>query len=139
MGLFLTAWGRQGSGKGEFKEPCGIDIGPDGNVYVADTWNGRVEVFTSNGKFIREFGKDKGMWGPRDLTVDKDLNVYVCDTGNCKILKFNKEGKYIATFGKRGTKNGEFLEPFGIKIGPDNNLYILDRKNFRVQVLTLNG
>jgi len=138
-GMYLTEWGKEGSGKGEFKEPCGIDIGPDGNVYVADTWNGRVEVFTPSGKFIREFGKERGMWGPRDLTVDKDGFVYVCDTGHGKIEKFDKSGAYIKTIGEKGKGKGEFNEPFGIKVGPDDNLYVADRKNFRIQILTKEG
>lgn len=140
-GVFLTAWGKMGDKPGQFKEPCGIDIGPDGNIYVADTWNGRAQVFDSSGKFIREFGKEKGMWGPRDLAVDKDGFVYVCDTGNCIINKFNQNGLYVTTFGKRGGGSvpGEFKEPFGIKQGPDGNLYVIDRKNFRIQVLTTDG
>ncbi len=140
-GVFLTTWGKEGDKPGQFKEPCGIDIGPDGNIYVADTWNGRVQIFDSTGKFIKEFGKERGMWGPRDLAVDRDGNIYVCDTGWCKIEKFDKNGVYITTFGKKGggTLPGEFKEPFGIKQGPDGNLYVIDRKNFRIQILTTEG
>jgi len=140
-GVFVLAFGKPGDKEGELKEPCGIAIGPDGNIYVADTWNtkSRVQVFNDAGGFVRMFGAEQGMWGPRALTLDKDGNVYVSDTGNCKIVKFDKTGKYVASFGKKGEGALEFQEPFGLAVGPDNNLYVLDRKNFRVQVLSLDG
>jgi tripartite motif-containing protein 71 len=138
-GVFVTTWGREGDDNGKFKEPCGIDVGSDGNVYVADTWNGRAQVFTKDGKFVRTFAKEKGLWGPRGIAVDKQGFVYITDTGNCKIEKFDPAGKSVATFGKKGAGKLEFAEPFGIRQGPDNNLYIADRKNFRIQVITTDG
>jgi tripartite motif-containing protein 71 len=140
-GNFILAWGKEGDGPGDFKEPCGIDAGPDGNIYVADTWNGRVEVFTNAGAFLMDVGKDRGMWGPRDVGLDSKGNIYACDTGFGRIEKFNEKGKYLATIGKKGggKGQGEFLEPFSIKQGPDGNMYVLDRKNYRVQVLTTGG
>jgi tripartite motif-containing protein 71 len=142
-GSFIMAWGKDGEKKGEMHEPCGMDIGPDGNIYLIDTWwnryKGRIEVFDPNGKFLRELGTEKGMFGPRDLAVDTDGNIYVADTGGCKIEKFDKNGANVATFGKRGKNSLEFDEPVGIAMGPDNNIYICDRKNFRIQVLSKNG
>lgn len=146
-GNFILAWGKEGDGPGDFKEPCGIDIGPNGNIYVADTWNGRVQVFSNTGSYLMEIGRDRGLWGPRDVGVDKEGNIYILDTGWCKIEKFDSKGRYLATFGKKrkgsdepgGKGPVEFWEPFSIKQGPDNNLYILDRRNYRVQVLTTEG
>jgi DNA-binding beta-propeller fold protein YncE len=145
-GNFILSWGQKGEGPGDFKEPCGIDIGPDGNIYVADTWNGRVEIFSNTGSFLLEVGRDRGMWGPRDVGVDSKGNIYVCDTGFGRIEKFDPKGRYLTTFGKKGDAKtppgkgpGEFNEPFSVSQGPDGNMYILDRKNYRVQVLTTSG
>jgi tripartite motif-containing protein 71 len=153
-GNFILAFGKEGDGPGDFKEPCGIDIGPTGNVYVADTWNGRVEVFSNTGSFLLEVGKDRQMWGPRDVGVDREGNIYVCDTGFCRIEKFDEKGRYLTTIGKKNCVNeykdkekkvrikdqpGMFGEPFSIKQGPDGNMYVLDRKNFRIQVLAVSG
>jgi tripartite motif-containing protein 71 len=140
-GNFILAFGKEGDGPGDFKDPCGIDIGPTGNVYVADTWNGRVEVFSNTGSFLLEVGKDRGMWGPRDVGVDKEGNIYVCDTGFGRIEKFDEKGRYLTSIGKKGGGKGpaEFIEPFSIKQGPDGNMYVLDRKNYRVQVLSTSG
>jgi len=140
-GNFVTAWGKEGAGPGEFREPCGIDVASDGTVYVADTWNGRVQVFSNTGSFLFDVGRDSGLWGPRDCAVDKEGNIYICDTGFGKIEKFDKNGRFLLTIGKKGGGKGpgEFIEPFGIKAGPDNNIYVLDRKNYRLQVLTSEG
>lgn len=139
-GDLAAAWGKEGNGPGEFKEPNGIDVSDDGNIYVADTWNGRVQVFSNTGSYLREFGGDRGMWGPRDVGVDAEGNAYVADTGNGLIVKFDKNGKYISAFGKKGGGKapGEFLEPFSIKFYK-NQMYVVDRKNFRIQVLSPEG
>lgn len=140
-GNFILAFGKEGEGPGEFKEPCGIDVGPTGNIYVADTWNGRVQVFSSTGSFLLEVGKDRGLWGPRDVGVDSDGNIYICDTGFGRIEKFDEKGRYLTSIGKKGGGKGpgDFTEPFSIKQGPDGNMYVLDRKNYRVQVITTAG
>ncbi len=145
-GNFVLSWGKDGSGPGDMKEPCGIDIGPDGNVYVADTWNGRVEIFNNSGSFLMAVGGDLGLWGPRDVAVDKDGNIYIVDTGNFLVYKLDKAGKKLAAWGKKrngvekGTdKPGEFFEPFSIKQGPDGNIYIADRVNYRIQVMSTSG
>lgn len=140
-GVFILSWGKEGNAPGDLKEPCGLDIGPDGNVYVADTWNGRVQVFTNTGSFIQAMGQEQGLWGPRDVGVDKAGNVYVLDTGNGVIQKLDKSGRLLMTFGKKGGGKGEndYAEPFSIKQGPDGNMYVADRKNFRVKVITTAG
>ena len=51
-----SAWGERGNLPGQFKQPGDVAVGPHGNVYVADTWNQRVQVFTPDGKYVREWG-----------------------------------------------------------------------------------
>ncbi|MFP4466615.1 MAG: NHL repeat-containing protein [Candidatus Goldiibacteriota bacterium] len=138
-GRFILAWGSEGNGPGQFKDPCGIDLGPGGSIYVSDTWNSRVQVFTATGRFIMEFGRETGMWGPRDLVAAKSGNIFVADTGNGKIEKFSKDGEHLMTIGTKGSGELEFMEPFGMVQGPDGYIYILDRLNFRVQKITEEG
>ena len=47
QGAFVTAWGTRGSAPGEFIQPRGVAVGPGGRIYVADTWNDRIQVFGS--------------------------------------------------------------------------------------------
>ncbi len=86
---------------GTFNEPWGIAVGPDGSVYVTDTWNHRIEKFTAAGKFITAWGifgqgeTPDSFYGPRGLAVDAEGRVYVTDTGNKRIVVFDSNGNFI--------------------------------------------
>ena len=80
-------------GNGTFKSPAGIAVDQEGNVYVADTANNRIQVFSSNGTFISKwggYGQDctETLRFPEGIAVDQEGNVYVADTANNRILGF---------------------------------------------------
>jgi DNA-binding beta-propeller fold protein YncE len=139
--------GEEGSGKGEFREPCGVAVDADGNIFVADTFHtvdpnhglpwGRVEKFDAGGNFVAEVGKsDAGdFFGPRALAVDPQGRVWVSDTGNSRLVVFDNNLKFIKAVGARGDKDLQFQEPFGIAADAEGNMYVADRLNFRVQVV----
>ncbi len=147
-GTILESWGSfsgesQGDGtapQATFSEPWGIDLGPDGSVYIADTWNHRIQKFTSNGTHILSWGQfgqresPYSMWGPRDVAVDQDGHVYVTDTGNKRILVYDEEGEFLAEFGEVGLGDGQFDEPSGLALDEEGNLYVADTWNQRIQV-----
>jgi DNA-binding beta-propeller fold protein YncE len=137
-------------GDGEFCEPWGVAVGPDSRVYVADTWNHRVQVFASDGRFVAKVGSfgqsgsdvlaaPAQFYGPRDVAVDQDGRVYVSDTGNKRIQVFDAELNFLRAFGGPGILEGRLDEPVGLAIGPDRLLYVADTWNRRVQVFTLEG
>jgi len=124
---------------GTFNEPWGVAVGPNGNVYVADTWNHRIQEFTSDGKFIRMWGTGPGLgpqsfYGPRGVVVDSAGRVLVADTGNKRIVIFDANGGYLGEFGSGGSQAGELDEPVGLALGKDGRLYVTDTWNQRVQV-----
>jgi DNA-binding beta-propeller fold protein YncE len=116
-GKVLRRWGKPGSGPGDFAfthGPTGpahyvgkIAVGPDGNVYVSDSGNARVQVFTPDGRFIRQFGSfgsGKGQFlRPFDLVVDGAGNVYVADDQAETLSKFSPVGKVIWQIGGAGS------------------------------------
>jgi DNA-binding beta-propeller fold protein YncE len=146
-GTLINTWGafadlsKGDAPGGTFFEPWGIAVGPDGTVYVADTWNHRIQRFSPDGEFISmwgNFGQAEtlyALWGPRGIVVDNQGRVYVTDTGNKRVVIYDMNGEAINEFGSAGFEPGQFNEPVGITIDSDGNLYITDTWNQRIQVL----
>ncbi|MBA4384054.1 MAG: hypothetical protein C0410_04905 [Anaerolinea sp.] len=146
-GQFINTWGsfatvdNGGSAPGgTFNEPWGIAVAPDGSVYVADTWNYRIQKFTADGKFITMWGtagtadSSDAFWGPRGIVVNTKGQVLVTDTGNNRIVVYDSNGAFLSQFGLNGMNQGEFDEPVGLAIDKDGLLYVADTWNQRIQV-----
>jgi DNA-binding beta-propeller fold protein YncE len=123
-----------------FNEPWGIAVGPDGSVYVADTWNHRIQKFSPTGEFLTTWGygisqteDPLGFYGPRAVAVDGQGRVFVTDTGNKRVVVFDADGVFISQFGTTGMLPGEFDEPVGLAVDNDGILYVADTWNQRIQ------
>jgi len=148
-GNMLNQWGTFADGlsspaaPGEFNEPWGVAVGPDGSVYVTDTWNHRVQKFTSAGRPVTTWGQygtadmPDSFWGPRGIAVDAEGFVYVADTGNKRIVVFDSNGTFISEFGSAGLEAGEFDEPVGVAVDNNGNLFVADTWNQRVQTFNI--
>jgi len=147
-GELITSWGSFADATagaapgGTFNEPWGITVAPDGSVYVADTWNHRIQQFTADGQFITMWGyfgqaeAPDAFWGPRDVVVDSEGRVFVTDTGNKRIVVFDKEGSYLTQFGQGGIELGDLDEPVGLAMNAEDQLYVADTWNKRVQLFS---
>ncbi len=147
-GVFLNTWGtfadaaKGDAPGGTFNEPWGITVGKDGTVYVADTWNHRIQSFSADGKFLKMWGyfgqaeAPDAFWGPRSVVVDDQNRVYVTDTGNKRIAVFTNAGEFVTQFGTTGVEAGQFDEPVGLAIDGAGNLYVADTWNQRVQIFS---
>jgi NHL repeat len=148
-GKVLHSWGRLSNvnagaeaAGGTFNEPWGLAVTED-TVYVADTWNHRIQAFTPQGAFIRSWGKPgQGsdpnlLYGPRDLVVNPQGFVIVSDTGNKRLVVYSRDGDYVNQIGGEGSALGQFNEPVGLALTPENELLVADQGNRRVQVLTI--
>jgi hypothetical protein len=128
-------WGGPGSANGQFANPEGIAVDRDGNVYVADGINYRVQKFRSDSTFVTSWNRvGNGFLGyPHGVTVDDTNNVYVSDAEG-HVHKFNADGQWQATVGSLGTGIGDLKRPEGMDVTPDGKLYVADAENSRIQV-----
>ena len=137
-GQFVTKWGSDGGGDGQFDTPAGIAVDSSGNVYVVDKYNHRIQKFTSDGQFITKWGS----WGsgdgqfifPSGIAIDSSGYIYVTDTGNHRIQKFTSDGQFVTKWGSLGSNPGEFSYPRGIAVSSDGKVYVSDTGNNRIQV-----
>lgn len=148
-GVYLSAWGTSSgnqpsnpnpnSAPGTFNEPWGIAVGTDGSVYVADTWNYRVQKFDAAGKFLTSWsswthqGQPETFYGPRGLAIDGQGNLLVMDTGNKRVVVFDPDGNFLTQFGTPGMDPGSFDEPVGIAVDSGGTVIITDTWNQRIQ------
>jgi sugar lactone lactonase YvrE len=124
--------------KNYFNQPYSLCCDPLGTVYVADTFNNRIQKFTSAGAFQSQFGGHGSGPGqfihPTDVLVDREQNLYVVDSGNNRIQKFNQAWDFICQWGGEGDAARQFRNPQQMAEAPDGTLYIADAGNNRVQV-----
>lgn len=142
-GSLLNKFGASGSGVGQLNAPAGSAVDADGNLYVADHNNGRVQKFSPAGAWLGSLGSkgsgDGQLSGPRDVAVDSAGNVYVADGSNNRIQKFSATGAFLAKWGSAGSGDGQFARPGGLAIDGRGHVFVSDSQNDRIQEFDANG
>ncbi len=124
-------WAQFPAGVTAWSAATGVDIGPEGNIYVFHR-NEEMPImaFDRNGKFLRAWGK--GMFKTTHfLRTDREGNVWVTDRGDHQVFKFSAEGKLLMTLGKKGvigTNESEdaFFGVADLVIAQNGDLFIAD-------------
>jgi len=154
-GKVLGRWGKPGSGPGEFKfipnDPntptdvqASIAVAPSGNVYVSDSGNSRVQVFTPAGRFIREFGSygsGKGHFlRPYDLVVDRAGDVYVADDAAQTLTELSPGGQVLWQIGGAASSDPDLTGPFHLtSIDAHGRLVVTNDNQDRVLYIDPSG
>jgi DNA-binding beta-propeller fold protein YncE len=159
-GNWIKSWGEPGSEPGQLNTPHSIAVDLQGNVYVADRGNRRIQVFDGDGKFVRQFTIDvpvpadaraaignkptatTGTMSPGApwafcITPGPKQFLYSSDAFPGRIYKLSLDGKVLGVFGKSGKQLGQFGWIHEIACPSENELYVAEILNWRVQKLLL--
>jgi DNA-binding beta-propeller fold protein YncE len=149
-GKFLSTFGssfailvaaQQDSGKGKFWFPRGVAVSSSGDIVVAESLNSRVQVFDSEGKFLRSFGnKGRGngnLDDPSGVAIASSGNIVVADEKNYRIQIFSSSGKFLDQFGNQGVGDGQFYGIWDVAITSSQEFVVSDC--VRIQVFDKSG
>jgi DNA-binding beta-propeller fold protein YncE len=142
-GKFTKSWGSRGVEPGQFNTPHGIALDAQGNVYVADAGNRRIQVFDSEGTYKTQFlnaGTPSAICitpGPRQYLYSSNSNPPEDIDSNGEIYKMELNGRIVGRFGRAGKLPKEFGTVNAIDCRSDNEFYVGEIGNWRVQKLTL--
>ncbi len=155
-------YGGHREGRGEVSEAKGIAVGANGNIWVADKGNNRVDEFNEKREFVAAFGFGvldgsetfevcttvchRGIHGsghgqffePEGITV-RNGHIWVADTNNNRVEKFNEKYEYLETFGTLGKGNGQFSDPRHIAADNRGDLWVADGENGRIEEFSESG
>ncbi|XP_075167611.1 tripartite motif containing protein thin isoform X5 [Haematobia irritans] len=139
----LFQLGGRGSEPGSFTWPRGLAVGPDNSIVVADSSNHRVQVFDSNGIFVKQFGEYGNGEGEFDclagVAVNRIGQYIIADRYNHRIQVLDPQGRFLRAFGSQGTADGKFNYPWGVTTDALGFIYVCDKENHRVQVFQSDG
>jgi len=123
---------------GQFARPTNVAVDSEGNLYVSDTFNNRVEIFDAEGNFISTFGKAGDGPGyfarPKGIAVDQDGHIWVADSIQDRVQVFTREGRLLLYMGGHGMLPGQFSSVQGLTIDKNNRVFTSDMYPGRVQM-----
>lgn len=132
-GNHLFDLGKRGIGPGEFNLPRDAAVGKNGQIYVVDGGNFRVQMFDRAGKYLQSFGsvgKQLGNFArPKEIASDPSGNVYVVDAAFGNFQIFSPDGDLLMYIGERSERDGpaRYMLPSGIYVDEDGRIYMVDQ------------
>jgi DNA-binding beta-propeller fold protein YncE len=133
---FIRHIGKAGNGPGEFNRAEGLGIDAQDRIYVADSCNHRIQIFSPDGEFLATFGRPGAALGdfsyPYDVRIDAQGFQYVCEFGNSRIQIFDPQHRFVEMLGGPGAAPGKMSNPWAIALDSRGNLYVADAGNHRV-------
>jgi hypothetical protein len=144
-GVFVKSWGSRGTGEGQFATPHGIQVDADGNVYVSDRGNKRIQVFDNDGNFkrvITNVGDPEAICitpGAHPVMYVSNTNPYNDLDNGGEIYKLELDGRVLGHFGRAGKQLKEFGTATAIDCRAGDTLYVAEAGNWRVQKVSLHN
>ena len=139
----VLSFGKYGSGDGMLNNPIGVVVSDRDEIVVADSGNHRVQVFASNGTFLRSFGRFGRYAGefyyPNGIAINKDRNIFVADNSNHRVQILSWEGRYVGSFGDQGSLDSRLRSPRGLSLDSTGNVMVADAGNKLIKIFTPDG
>lgn len=140
-GQFLLQWGGHGSEPGHFLRPQNIELDANGNLWVVDACNHRIQIFSTDGELLSMWGQPGAELGqlyyPYDLAFDGRGHAYICEYGNHRVQKFTLAGQSLGSWGSNGRTPGKLFNPWALAVDSQGSIHVLDTNNNRVQRIVL--
>ena len=141
---YTSAFGAFGFESGQFYGPTDVARDANGNLWIVELSNARVDEYSEAGTFIKRFGTEGSGNGqfksPYALAIDSTGNLWITDSGNKRVQEFNPKGEYVKTVGSAGSGSGQFESPVGIAIDQHSNIWVTDGgKDNRVEEFNEKG
>jgi len=136
-GTFLQETGTPGERPGTFNHPTNLAISQEGQIFLTDSLNFRIQILNSDLEAAGEFGiagNGPGTFAkPKGIALDSEGHVYVVDAMFDNIQIFSQQGELLMAFCQSGTGFAGLHLPTGILITPDNRIFVADAGNSRIQ------
>ena len=140
----LSSFGTKGTRPGQFTNPRGVAITPDGYILVTD--DHRIQKLTFNGQCVKYVGSDEAgysqgcFYRPTGITVDRESGrIFVADTENHQIQVYENDLNFFSTFGGYGNELKQFQAPFDVALDSKGRLYVSDSCNHCIKMFTTSG
>lgn len=135
--------GNDGDARDNLCRPWGIACDKEGHIIVADRSNNRIQIYQTNGSFVRRFGTHgtgPGQFNrPAGVAVDARRRIVVADKDNHRIQILTMEGLFLLSFGEKGSRCGQFTYPWDVAVNSECQIVVSDTRNHRVQLFSPEG
>ena len=136
--------GQRGTAVGKLSHPWGVAVNERNEIVVTEPSSCRVQVFSSDGTYLRSFGRKGDKQGefdfPRGIAFDsKNKNMPVADCRNDRVQLFSEQGEYLNQFGGKGNLDHQLIKPQGLSVDCDGNIIVADSLNKRVKIFSQSG
>ena len=134
----------QGSAFGMLSKPWGVAVNERNEIVVTETFNHRIQVFSSDGTYLRSFGKEGDKQGefnwPAGIAFDiENKSILVVESGNHRVQLFSEQGDYLNQFGGKGNLDHQLINPLGLSVNCDGNIIVADSHNKLVKIFSQSG
>ena len=139
----VLSFGGEASSAGMFDGPWGVAVNERNEIAVTDRDNKRVQIFSSDGTYLRSFGSKGDQEGefddPTGIAYLNNENIVVADSINNRLQIFTERGEYLTQIGGEGNLDHQFNYPWGLSVDRDGNIIVADADNKLVKIFTPSG